>query len=112
MARILRGDIWWADLDPTRGHEQAGRRPILILSDDIFNGRTGTIIGVALTSQPQKVGFPLAIELTRTKLPKKSWVKVGQIRTLSNQRLSRRISHADPEEIEMIVEALNEIIRG
>ncbi len=50
MANILRGDIYWADLDPTVGHEQAGRRPVLILSRSAFNDRSGTVIAVALTS--------------------------------------------------------------
>ncbi|MDQ6913967.1 MAG: type II toxin-antitoxin system PemK/MazF family toxin, partial [Verrucomicrobiota bacterium] len=45
MARILRGDIRWADLAPTRGAEQAGRRPIVVLSENVFNERSGTIIG-------------------------------------------------------------------
>ena len=49
MARILRGEICWADLDPTKGREQAGQRPVLILSQDIFNDRSGTVIAVALT---------------------------------------------------------------
>ena len=64
MARILRGDIYWADLDPTLGHEQAGRRPVMVLSQDVFNERSGTVIAVALTSQPQKAGFPLTLELS------------------------------------------------
>ena len=50
MAGILRGEIRWADLDPTRGHEQAGQRPVLILSADVFNERSGTVIAVALTA--------------------------------------------------------------
>jgi len=53
MAGILRGDIRWADLNPVRGHEQGGPRPVLILSHDIFNERSGTVIAVAITSQPQ-----------------------------------------------------------
>jgi mRNA interferase MazF len=40
MARILRGDIVWADLEPTRGNEHAGQRPVLILSEDVFNDRS------------------------------------------------------------------------
>lgn len=47
MARILRGDIYWADLDPTQGHEQAGRRPVMVLSQEVFNERSGTVIAVA-----------------------------------------------------------------
>ena len=61
MARILRGEIRWADLNPVRGKEQAGLRPVLILSHDVFNERSGTVIAVALTSQPQRAGFPLTL---------------------------------------------------
>lgn len=110
MARILRGDIYWADLDPTQGHEQAGRRPVLILSHNVFNDRSGTVIAVALTSQPQQAGFPLTLELSDAELPKQSWVKISQIRILSGKRLSNRIGRATPEEVSLVVEGLNEII--
>jgi len=83
MARILRGEIRWADLNPVRGREQAGQRPVLIVSQDVFNERSGTVIAVALTSQPQRAGFPLTLELHAKGLPKKSWVKISQIRTLA-----------------------------
>ena len=63
MAKILRGDIVWADLNPTQGSEQSGKRPVVVLSHDIFNLKSGTVIAVALTSQPQKAGFPLTLEL-------------------------------------------------
>ena len=112
MARILRGDIVWADLNPTRGHEQAGLRPALVLSHNVFNERSGTVIAVALTSQPQRAGFPLNLELSSPKLPKKSWVKISQIRTLSTQRLTKKIGRASPEELDLIVEGLNEIVGG
>jgi len=110
MARVLRGDIVWADLDPTRGREQAGRRPVLVISHDIFNERSGTVIAMAITSQPQKAGFPLTVELTRDELPKRSWVKVSQVRTLSRERLRKRIGRVSPEELLRIVEGLNEIV--
>ena len=110
MARILRGDIVWADLTPTKGHEQSGLRPVLILSHDVFNERSGTVIAVALTSQAQRAGFPLNLELNRSKLPKKSWAKISQIRTLSVQRLTKKIGTVSPEELDLIVEGLNEII--
>jgi len=110
MARILRGDIFWADLDPTIGREQAGRRPILILSQDIFNERSGTVIAVALSSQPPQAGFPLTLELVGKKLPKKSWVKISQIRTLSTERLGKRIGRASVEELSQILDGLTEII--
>ena len=110
MARILRGDIRWADLNPVRGREQAGLRPVLILSQDIFNERSGTVIAVALTSQPQKAGFPLTLELKTSNLPKESWVKISRIRTLSVERIGKIIGRASPEEIEQVVDGLNEII--
>jgi len=112
MAGILRGDIIWADLNPVKGHEQAGSRPVLILSHDVFNERSGTVIAVALTSQPQRAGFPLTFALSGPKLPKKSWVKISQIRTLSTQRLRKKIGRASPEDLDLILEGLNEIIGG
>lgn len=112
MARILRGDIVWADLNPTRGHEQSGQRPVLVISQDVFNEHSGTVIAVALTSQPQKAGFPLTLELSHPKLPKKSWVKISQIRTLSIERLGHKIGRVSAEELGQIIEGLNEIVGG
>jgi mRNA interferase MazF len=110
MARILRGEIRWADLNPVRGREQAGFRPILILSHDVFNMRSGTVIAMAITSQPQRAGFPLTLEMDSTALPKRSWVKISQIRTLSIERVGKRIGAATPEQLDQVVEGLNEII--
>jgi len=110
MARILRGDIRWADLNPVRGREQAGLRPVLILSHDVFNDRSGTVIAAAITSQPQRAGFPLTLQLTSKGLPKRSWVKISQIRTLAVERIGKRLSKATPEEIAQVIEGLNEII--
>ena len=110
MARILSGDIVWADLNSVRGREQAGQRPVLVISQDVFNEHSGTVIAVALTSQPQKAGFPLTLESPHPHLPKKSWVKIGQIRTLSVERLRQKIGRASAEELNLIVEGLDEII--
>ena len=110
MAGILRGDIIWADLNPAIGHEQSGLRPILVLSHEVFNKNSGTVIAVAITSQPQRAGFPLSLELEETKLPKKSWVKISQVRTLSVKRLRKKLGAAKAEELNLIVEGLNEII--
>lgn len=110
MARILRGEIRWADLNPVRGHEQAGWRPVLILSHDIFNECSGTVIAVAITSQPQKAGFPLTLELKSLNLPKKSWLKISQIRTLSIERIGKVVGKSSLEELNQAIEGLNEII--
>ena len=110
MARILRGEIRWADLSPTRGGEQAGNRPVLILSHDVFNERSGTVIAMALTSQSQRAGFPLTLELQSRGLPRRSWVKISQIRTLAVERIGSRLGRVTPEELAQVVEGLNEII--
>lgn len=110
MARILRGDVLWAELNPTVGSEQSGSRPVVVLSHDIFNANSGTIIAVAVTSQPPRARFPLTLEISSAKLPKKSWVKISQIRTLSVERLGKRIARISSEELDRIVEGLGEIV--
>ena len=110
MAGILRGDVRWADLNPVQGSEQARSRPILVLSQDIFNDRSGTVIAVAITSQPQRAGFPLTLELTTVRIPKKTWIKISQIRTMAVERIGKKIGRADPQELDKVIEGLEEII--
>ena len=110
MARVLRGEVRWADLNPVRGHEQAGQRPVLVLSHDVFNGRSGTVIAMVLTSQEPRAGYPLTVELTSPKLPKRSWVKTGQIRTLSTERVGRRLGRVSDEELAHVVDGLFELL--
>ncbi len=110
MALILRGEIRWADLSPGRGHEQSGRRPVLVLSRDIFNERSGTAIVMAITSRQQKAGFPLTLEIRAAGLPKRSWVKIGQVRTLAVERIGKRIGRLAPEEMAKVIAGLEEII--
>jgi mRNA interferase MazF len=110
MARILRGEIRWADLNPVRGREQAGLRPVLVLSQDVFNERSGTVIAVAITSRTQRAGFPLTLELEGAGLPKRSWVKISQIRTLAVERVGKRLGRASAEQLARVVEGLHEIV--
>jgi mRNA interferase MazF len=99
-----------ADLNPVRGHEQAGRRPVLILSHDVFNERSGTVIAVALTSQEPRAGFPLTLESHAAGLTKRSWIKISHIRTLSVDRISQRVARASEEELARVIDGLNEIL--
>ena len=110
MVRILKGDVIWANLDPTQGHEQSGRRPVLILSHPVFNEKSGTVIAVALTSQLQNAGFPLTLELTDKILNKSVWVKISQIRTLSTARLGKKIGRVTDDEVKQVIEGLNELM--
>ncbi len=64
MGRILRGEILWADLNPTIGHEQGGLRPVLVVSHEIFNSKSGTVIAIALTSlNVQDFHSPLSLKI-------------------------------------------------
>jgi mRNA interferase MazF len=94
MAGILRGEIRWADLDPVRGHEQGGRRPVLVISHDVFNDHSGTVI---------------TLKLDEAGLPKESWIKISQVRTVSTERIGERIGRADADTIARVVEGWNEI---
>ncbi len=84
---------------------------MLILSHDVFNERSGTVIAAAITSQPQRAGFPLTLELRSVQLPKRSWVKISQVRTLATERLGRRVGRVSLEELDQIIDGFNEIIR-
>ncbi len=110
MARVLRGDVYWADLNPTRGREQAGLRPVLIISHEALNRHSGTVIALAITSQPQRAGFPLAHPVETLRLPKASWIKISQIRTLAVERLGRRIGALSADEVDRVVEGLFELV--
>ncbi len=84
----------------------------MIISQDVFNQRSGTVIAIALTSQPQRAGFPLTLELSSAELPKKSWAKISQVRTLAVERIGDLIGSASPEELARVVEGLGEIVGG
>ena len=110
MARILRGEIYWADLNPVRGREQAALRPVLVLSHDLFNRKSETVIAMAITGQPQRTGFPLTLALPPGMLPKPSWIKISQIRTISVDRLGKRIATLDAETMGRLIDGLLELI--
>ena len=106
----MRGEVYWADLNPTQGREQAGLRPVLILSQDAFNSKSETVIAMAITSQVQRAGYPLTLTLPPEALPKPSWLKISQIRTIPVRRLGKRIAVLAPETLNEAVEGLLELI--
>jgi mRNA interferase MazF len=110
VRKILRGSIYWADLNPTQGREQSGIRPILVISHNEFNKNSQMAIVMAITSQHPKAGYPLTVELTCIDLPKRSWVKVTQIRAISTARIQQKIGEITLEELDNIIAGLNEVI--
>jgi mRNA interferase MazF len=85
-------------------------RPVLILSHELFNRKSEPVIAMAITSQPQKAGFPLTLELPSGMLPKPSWVKISQIRTISTDRLGKKIAVLDAETLGELIDGLLELV--
>jgi len=85
---------------------------VVIISQDVFNERSGTVIAMAVTSQPQRAGFPLTLNLESSNLPKRSWVKIGQVRTLSVERIGELVDSVSPEQMNLLIEGLNERVGG
>ncbi len=111
MARILRGGIYWADLNPVRGQEQGGSRPVLILSHDLFNERAQRAIGMAITSQAPRVAYPLVWPLPKSTLPKPSWVLISQLRTLATERLGElQLAQLSDTQMGEILEGLWQLV--
>ncbi len=97
MTDPSRGEVWLADLNPTRGHEQRGRRPVLIISEDIFNkGPAELVIVLPMTSKIR--GIPSHVEVTPPEggLKSPSAIMCEAVRSISNERLSRRFRKISP----------------
>ena len=110
MARIRRGEIRWADLGASRGHKEGARRRVLVLSQNVFNARSGTVVAVSITSQRPRASFPLTHELGVGALPDRTWVNISRIRTLASNRLGKRLGEASPEDLALVLEGLDEIM--
>ena len=107
--RILRKGIYWAKLDPTIGTEQTGTRPVLVVSIDSFNKNSKSAIAFAITSKKPKASYPLVYELPVNLLPKPSWIKISQIRTLSTERIGSYIANIDDRDFEQIMSGFNRL---
>jgi len=105
--RASRGDIWLVNLDPTLGHEQAGRRPALVVSVDLFNhGPAGLVVVIPLTTKNKQI--PLHVELSPVEsgLPEWSYAKCEDIRSISISRLERKLGSASPQVMELVEDRL------
>lgn len=104
-----RGEVWLADLDPTQGHEQAGRRPVLVLSVGTFNAASGLVTVLPVTSKPRALPTRIAIEPPEGGLSLPSFVIGEQVRTISLTRLSSRLGQVSATtlgEVETVVRTL------
>ncbi len=103
MTSPCRGEIWMIDLDPTRGHEQAGKRPALIVSDDLFNsGPAGLVIVLPLTTKPKGIRSHVPVQPPEGGLRKPSFIKCEDIRSVAVERLGKRLGAVSPATIEAV----------
>ncbi len=106
-----RGDIWLLDLDPTRGHEQAGKRPGLIVSADPLNqGPAGLVIIVPITSRERGIPFHVRIEASEGGLRQVSFAKCEDVRSVSADRLMRRMGRVETCTMEKVEEGLRTLL--
>jgi len=107
-----RGEVWLADLDPTRDREQAGRRPILVVSDDLFNGGPADLV-IALPVTSTLRGIPSHVRLAPPEggLPNESAVLCEAIRSLSKGRLIARWGAVSAGTMRVIDDTLRILLR-
>lgn len=108
MLKPLRGDIWSIDLNPTKGHEQSGKRPGLVLSENTFNlGPAGLVVVLPITSKFK--GIPLHVEILPKEggLKTRSFIKCEDIRSVSKLRFLFRFGAVD----EVIMRKVEENIK-
>ena len=104
---ILRGEVWLINLDPTLGREQAGTRPALVISENIFNqSYAELIIVVPITSQNKGIRSHVKIAQGEGGLNLESFVKCEDVRSVSKQRLIKKLGSVSKQTIENIEEKL------
>lgn len=106
--KILRGDIYYADLNPVVGSEQGGIRPVLIIQNDTGNQYSPTVIVAAITGQSKRDCFPTHVKLDGkySALLRTSTILLEQIRTLDKRRLLGYIGHIDQQIMDRVDQAL------
>lgn len=96
MPRVKRGEIWWADLNPTKGSEQRGHRPVLVISNDqLHRIPLGLLWILPLTTSEYGVPNHIEVAPPEAGIPKRSFVMCEQIRTITEGRLDDRIGELE-----------------
>jgi mRNA interferase MazF len=112
LSAPIRGEVWLAHLDPVRGHEQAGTRPILVISDDLFNrGPAGLVIALPITSRLRPIPSHVRIIPPQGGLAVESAALCEAVRSLSKERLLKRLGIVSGGTLEMIEDRLRILLR-
>ena len=104
---LLRGEIWWVDLNPTRGSEINKKRPCVILSVDPVNQRRKTVVVVPLSTSPT-VRPPLTVAILCAGRP--AVAVMDQVRSTAKERFGSRIGAVTAPEMEILEDSLREIL--
>ena len=106
--RIRRGDLFWVDLNPTKGSEQAGRRPVLVIQNDIGNEVAPTVIVAPLTTKSFTKDYPINVHVPRgvAGLRENSTALLSQIRTIDKSRLEGKIGHLPATYLQRVNQAI------
>jgi mRNA interferase MazF len=96
-----RGEIWLANLDPTHGSEQAGKRPVLVIQNDLLNRYTSTIVAIPLTTNTRRAALPMCLQIAKGEggLDNDSVALCHQIRVLDKGRLEKKLGRVQAETI-------------
>ena len=112
MTPPARGEVWLADLNPTRGHEQAGRRPVLVVSEDLFNrGPAGLAIVLPMTSTVRPIPSHVAVSPPEGGVKTRSAVLCEAIRSISSDRLIQRWGAVAPPTLAKVEDRLRILLR-
>ncbi len=109
---MKQGEIWYADLDPVKGSEQAGFRPVVIVSGNLLNQYLNVVIAVPLTTKIKNYkGNPILHPNTKNNLTEVSEMLVFHIRSVSKDRLRRCVGRIEQQELDTALKTLNDILR-
>lgn len=103
MRQILRGEVWLVDLNPVRGREQAGKRPCLVISVDLFNqGAAELVIALPITSKNKGIPFHVEVNPPEAGLRMQSFIKCEDVRSISVERFERKLGAVTPETLAQV----------
>ena len=107
MNRASRGEIWLVGLDPTKGREQAGMRPALVISVDIFNhGAAELVVAIPITSMAKGIPLHIQVDPPEGGLSMTSYVKCEDVRSISTSRLAKKLGTVTPSTIDAVEDRL------
>lgn len=98
-----RGEVWYVDFNPVRGHEQGGQRPALVISADSLNsGAAGVVVVIPITSREKRIRSHIEVAAGEAGLAKRSFIKCEDVRSVSIQRLGRRLGAVEKSTLERV----------